>query len=267
MRDGPRQWWIGRCAAVPVVVLALGACGRFGFDDRSAGDASGAGGDAVADSNESLCGASSALVCDGFTQSTLDARWTPDTTSGVIGVDATRAYRGTSSLRASTSTISAMTNNPHASIVTYDGLGSVTGLVYARLWIYIPVGFPTVEFAQVLNFADDAGLGISLGTRDGFIANNDYTSGMYKQSTTVQLPLGRWACLQMEMPSGSTATARVFLDGAEISDVAITRTSAQPPPTHVYTGLTWIGDIASLPASEVWIDEIVIDTAPTSCAQ
>lgn len=248
-----------------IIAAALGACGRIGFDgpapDASGGDVRGA------DSNESLCATSSALICDGFVLSTLDGRWTPDTTSGAIGIDGVRAYRGASSLHASTNAISALTNNPHASIVTYDGLGAITGLVYARVWIFVPVGFPTTEFAQVLNFADDAGLGISLGTRDGFIANNDYTSNMYKLSTTVQLPMGRWACLQMEMPSNSTATARLFLDGAEITDVAITRTSAQPPPTHVYTGLTWIGDIPSLPAGEVWIDEIVIDTSPTSCAQ
>jgi hypothetical protein len=253
------------------MAAALGACGRMGFDARVSGDASDAGSDApgggTADGNESLCASSSALICDGFTQATLDPRWTPDTTSASIGVDGARAYRGTRSLHASTNTISSSTTNPHASIVTYDGLGGVTGIVYTRAWVYIPVGFPTTEFAQVLNFADGAGLGISLGTRNGFLVNNDYTIGAYKQSATAPLPLGRWACLQMEMPSNSTATARVFLDGAEITDIAIARTSTQPAPTHVYTGLTWIGDIASLPASEVWIDEILVDTSPTSCAQ
>lgn len=272
MGEAPRQRRLGRCAGLPVIAVALGACGRFGFDDRAANDASRAREDVLADdvsgdSNASLCDVSTALVCDGFTQTTLNPRWTPDFTSGAIMVDAQRSYRGTSSLHASTSTITSATTNPHASIVSYDGLGTVTGIVYAREWIYIPATFPTVEFAQVMNFADDAGLGISLGTRDGFLVNNDYTSGMYKQSTTVPLPVGRWACFQMEMPSGSTATARVFVDGVEVSDIAITRTSTQPRPTHVYVGLTWIGTLSSLPASEVWIDELVIDSAPTTCAQ
>lgn len=242
----------------------------MGFDDRGADDASSGGPDILAGDGggtPSLCDVSSALVCDGFTQSSLDPRWTADLTSGTILVDDVRAFRGTSALHASTSAITLATTNPHASIRTFDGLGSVTGVVYVRAWIYVAATFPTVEFAQFLNFADDAGLGISVGTRDGFLANNDYTTNVYKQSTTVQLPVGRWACFQMEMPSGSTATARVSLDGVEVSDIAIARTMTQPRPTHMYTGLTWIGTISSLPASEVWIDELIIDVAPTSCAQ
>ena len=239
----------------------------MGFDDRVSGDAS-SGQDSLADDgNPSLCDGSSALVCDGFTQSTLHPRWAQDVTSGTILVDDLRAYRGTSSLHASTTTITVATTNPHGSIRTFDGLGGVTGIVYVRVWVYFSVGFPTVDFAQFVNFAGDAGLGISVGTRDGYIANNDYTTTVYKQSTTVQLPVGRWACVQMEMPSGSTATARVFIDGSEVTDVAIARATTQPRPSHMYTGLTWIGTISSLPASDVWIDELIIDTAPTSCAQ
>lgn len=249
-----------------MAALALGACGRMGFDDRTS-DAARPSDDAIADTNESLCATSSALVCDGFTLATLDARWIADTTSGAISTDTTRAFRGTRSLHPSTNNIVSSTTNPHASIVTYQGLPATTGVVYARAWVYIPAGFPSGEFAQVLNFADDAGLGISLGTRDGFLANNDYTSGTYKQSTTVPLPVGRWTCLQMEMPSGSNATARVLVDGTEVADIAIDRATAQPPPTHVYTGLTWIGTLSSLPASELWIDEVLVDAVPTSCSQ
>ncbi|MBA3540933.1 MAG: hypothetical protein H0T79_15075 [Deltaproteobacteria bacterium] len=154
-----------------------------------------------------------------------------------------------------------------ATLVGSQGLagGSVTGVVYVRVWAYFASPLPTTPFNQLINLADDPGDGISFGAEDGFIANNDYTSVVYEQSTTVQLPIDRWTCLQMAMPSGTTDTARLYVDGQEVTDVAIAKATVQPRPTHVYIGLEWVGTVASQPAVDAWFDEIIVDDAPTSC--
>jgi hypothetical protein len=48
---------------------------------------------------------------------------------------------------------------------------------------------------------------------------------------------------------------------------ALVKATPQPPPDHVYLGLEWVGTLSSQPAADAWMDEIVIDTQPTTCAQ
>jgi hypothetical protein len=245
-------------------LLVLCGCGRIGFDSSgtSTGDGGGSG---VADAGPSLCAGTQVLVCDGF-EGVLDAQWSIDAFGGGVMTDSTHAYRGAKSIHVHTDAIVTPTPDPRATLMTSQGL-PVTGTIYARVWAYFASPNPTVFFDQLVNFANIAGTGISLGAQDGFMVNNDYTAPVYSQSATVHLPLDRWTCLQLAIPSGTSGTSRAYVDGAEVVDIAITKAPVQPRSDHVYLGLEWVGNIASQPAVDAWIDEVIIDNAPTTCAE
>ena len=71
----------------------------------------------------------------------------------------------------------------------------------------------------------------------------------------------------MEMASGTTTPTRVFVNGTEVTDIMLPQTTPQPAPDHVNLGHEWVATISSQAAVDAWIDEVLIDTAPTSCAE
>ncbi len=235
------------------------ACGRIGFDAAGDGGAGGSDGTAA-----SRCGSTAALLCDGFEGAVLDPRWQADTSHGTATRDATHAYRGSGSAHVRIAPIAASVTNPRGALLTYDAL-PISGLLYVRAWMYFPAPLTTTAFIQLINFADDPGDGISLGVEDGLMVANDYTTGTYRQSATVDLPVDRWACLQFEMPSGTTDDVRELVDGGAVSDVTIAKAASQPAPTHLYLGVELVGTVASYPAVEAWIDELIVDDKPTTC--
>ena len=255
------------------LLVLLAGCGRLQFDSR--GDASAIDSphdspradtpadDAIA----STCGAFASRACDGFEAGSIDPMWMLDTSVGTITIDTTRAYRGTASIHVHIDPITSATTNPRATLRGPAGLGTtVTGIIYFRVWIYVASPLGTNLFNQIINAANSAGQGISMGTRNGVVANNDYTDVTYAESAT-GFPRDRWACLQFEMPSNTTGTTRGFLDGVELTDIALVKSTAQPPPDHVYLGLEWVGTPAAEPAADAWLDEIIVSTTPTTCAQ
>ncbi len=247
--------------------MVVAACGRVGFapsvDGASAGD--GPADISVEANTPSLCGAGVGRVCDGFEGSALDARWQFDNEQGTATIVTTKAYRGTSSLYVQTDQITTPTLYPRALVQSYDGL-PVTGTVHVRVFIFLPTP-AAMNFDQLVNFSDGSGQGVSLGIRNGKVVNNDYSSVQFRESS-INFPINRWACLQMTIPSDTTGTIRVYVDGAEIPDAAIaTGATPHPRPTHLYLGIDWPNMYSSLPPSEAWFDELLIDSAPTTCAQ
>jgi hypothetical protein len=260
-----------------VLVLVAG-CGRWSFDSRDDAARSDDDGamttidsrpfDAAADGvAATTCGATSTRECDGFESGAFDPMWTLDTSRGTITIDSTRAYRGASSVHVRIDPITSSVTNPRAVLLGPGGLGTtITGIIYFRIWMYVASPVSANPYNQLINAANQSGQGISMGTRGGLVTNNDYTDGGYAESATT-FPLDRWTCLQFQMPSNVSGTTRVFIDGTELTDVALTKATTQPPPDHVYLGLEWVGTLSSQPAVDAWMDEIVIDTQPTTCAQ
>jgi hypothetical protein len=239
-------------------LATLGACGRLGFD--AATDASGPLPDGAPPA--SRCSSTAALLCDGF-EGALDPRWADDTSHGTATRDPGRAYRGGASLHVRITPIATMETNPRGSLVTYDAL-PISGTLYVRAWMYFPVPL-SPRFTQLINFADDPGDGISLGVEDGRMVTNDYTEPTYAQSATVEFPIGRWTCIQFEMPSGTADSVRELVDGNLVADVTVAKASPQPAPTHLYLGVELVGAVSSYPGIEAWIDELIVDDQPTTC--
>ncbi len=248
-------------------LVVLAACGRLGFGaagDAPHGDAAGDAGDASADA-PGVTNCTGTLVCDTFDGTTLDPRWTIDTMVGEVTLDSTRAYRGTSSVHLHTDAITVMTTNPRALLDTSQGL-PITGTIYTRAWMWFQSPMPGSPFAQILNYANTAGVGISMGERNSYVVDNDYTTPQYAQSLTQMLPLDGWTCLRMEMPSGTSGTTKIYVDKTEVADVELSQTS-QPAPDHTYLGIEWVGSPTSQMAFDAWIDEVIISASPTTCDQ
>jgi hypothetical protein len=253
-----------RTAGVLLACAALGGCGRWAFDPLDDGTDAASGG---SDSMDPVACAAGVLACDSFEQGLTTVGWNRITGNGAIDVDTTRAYRGTTSIHAHTNPIpSTTTTNPKAVLQLQQGL-PITGTLHARLWIYIPSPHSSSEFDQLINFTDASGDGISLGTRNGVITANDYTDTTYAESATAQLPVDRWACLQLSIPSGTTGTTRVYLDGAEVTDVALPKPTVQPEPTRVELGVQWVATVSNWPATDLWFDDVIVDDQPITCAQ
>jgi hypothetical protein len=251
-------------------VLVAAGCGRVGFDARmQAGDApasdvaSDVAGDGLA---ASTCPLLNVKLCDGFDDTTVNARWMVRENKGQITIDPTRAYRGTSSLHAHLNAALATDGNLYADVLSTQGM-PFTGIAHVRAWSYFASPFPPQTYNQLLNFSTTGGQGIAVGTRDGFITSNDYTDSMQAVSATDAFPLDRWVCLELQIPSGLTGMTRVFVDGVEVSDVQLPKPSPQPAPDQIYIGLVWLNNTSVLPAIDAWFDEVVVDDAPTSCPQ
>lgn len=246
-----------------LVLVAATGCGRVAFD--GAPDGSTDGPMMTTDAPPSLCAIGVGLVCDGFEGAAFDPRWQLDVEQGTVTVSTARAYRGGRSLHAQTDAITTMTTFPRASLLSYDAL-PFTGTLYARVYMYVPAPAST-NFLQLLNFADAAGDGVSIGMRNGVVVNNDYSTTQYRESATA-FPVDRWACLQMTIPSDTTGTIRIGVDGVDLADAAIsTGATMHPRPSHVYLGIDWPDTYTSLPPSEAWFDELLFDSAPITCAQ
>lgn len=262
-----------RAFGLLVVASFVVGCGRLGFDaqtrvaDAPLSDTSGTDGidpDALV---ASRCPKTTTLVCDGFEGNALDPRWQLDVNLGTVATSATRAYRGAGSVHVHMDAITAAVTNPRALLQTSQRLNAtVVGTVYARVWAYFASPHHPAFFDQIVNFANTAGNGISMGARNGAIASNDYTAIQFAESTTTSLPLDRWTCLQLEIPAGTSGTTKVSIDGVEVVDVRLTKATVQPSPDHVYIGIEWVGTVSNVPAANAWIDEVVIDSAPTTCA-
>jgi len=208
-----------------------------------------------------------AKLCDTFDSATLNARWTNDANNGTIAIDTSRAYRGASSLHLHTSPEPTANSEPQANVFTYQGL-PITTTIYLRAWCYFP-STNSADFDQILNFANAGGSGIAYVDNGNHPNLNDYTTGgPYNSSTLFTIPTDKWTCLQMEIPqTGSTGVIKLYLDGAEVTDVTTTNTAPTPPLDHVYVGLDFYGNPANLPAEDMWLDELIVDDKPTTCAE
>lgn len=249
------------------MLVVAGACGRAGFDPTGDGGAIDGPRDAGSDSTTvaSLCGPTGLRLCDGFEAPAFDGRWLFDNVAGSTTRTMGRSYRGDGSLYLQTDEITTLTSFPRATLLTYDALPFV-GTIHVRAFVYLIAPISS-NFLQLLNFANDVGRGMSVGVRNGFVVNNDYTEGNFVQSTTVVFPTDRWVCVEYEVPSDTTENLRIYLDGVEVTDVVLPKPTPQPQQTHIYVGLSWPNMHSSLPPSSAWFDELVIDDAPIGCAR
>lgn len=247
---------------VCLVVVSLG-CGRLSFDPL----ASDTRADAANDSPSELpLNCSGRLICDGFESATLASSWSSQTVNGNLVVDSVRTHRGTRALHVHTDA-GVIGDVRKAEILSSSQLptNATPRILYARAWVYFPSPHANA-YNQFITFSNTSGNGFSLGNRDLNVITNHFAGGDFFESATTQVPLDRWVCFKYEAPLNQTGTVRSFVDGNEVTDIADPLTMPEGTMTQLYLGLDWAGLSETIPAIDVWLDDIIVDDAPISCA-
>jgi hypothetical protein len=241
-------------------LLVIAGCGRVGFDPRaSAGDATVTPNDAV----DPVCDGVR-LICDGFESATIGGAWNSAQINGSVTIDSVHVHRGTRAFHAHTNAgASGDTRKAEVSDNTSLPMSSTPRILYARTWAFFPSPH-NAAYNQFITFANGAG-GFALGDQNLEVVTNHFNSTDFAESATQALPLDRWACFQFEIPTDQTGTMRGFVDGVEVADLAVPISPAEATMTQVFIGIDWNLD-RTVPATDVWFDDVIVDDAPISCA-
>ena len=242
--------------------LLLVGCGRVGFDPLAA--STDATTQSVGDAPDPAC--ANQLICDGFEGATFAANWNLAQLNGTISLDNTHVHRGTRALHAHTNAgASGDTRKAELSDSTSLPKTATPRILYARSWGYF-LSPHHGAYNQFITFANGSGDGFAMGDRNLKMVSNHFNSTDFSESATKTLPLDRWVCLQFEIPTDQTGTMRGFVDGVEVADLALPISPAEAAMTQVFVGLDWPNLAQTIPAIDVWFDDIIIDVAPISCA-
>jgi hypothetical protein len=204
-------------------------------------------------------------LCDGFEAATISsANWNQDTNGGTFTIDTGFAYRGNQSLHIHNNGSANAGANPFTNLTNFSAF-PLSGTAYARAFFYFPPSYPGA-FNQVLNFANGSGDGAAFATKNGHPVLNDYTAPTAYNESATTIPTGKWVCLSLSIAQGaSTGTAKLFVDDVEVADVTATGVGT-PTMSHIYIGVDWVNNPASFPANDVWVDEVIINDSPVTCA-
>jgi hypothetical protein len=209
----------------------------------------------------SQCATSTALLCDGFEGGAIDPQWRVSGGGATVGLDTTRAYRGSRAIHVHTDSATAKAS-PNAGIAESRTF-PISGTAWVRAWFYFQSPY-SPNFNQLLNFLDGGTGGASFAMLNFTPANNDYGGGGFRQST-LPIPRDRWTCLRMSIGQGSaTGDIHLFVDGNEASDAQLIGATV-PQMVNIAIGADFY-DNPAMDATDLWIDEVVIDNKPIACS-
>jgi hypothetical protein len=216
-------------------------------------------------SNPSRCSLGTYKLCDGFEGASIDAtKWQVFMQNGTVSIDTTFAFRGNQSIKFHHDVTPASGGQAETSIANTTIL-PITTTIYARAWFFMPApAQPAV--ANLINFVDQsAGQGASFVDDHGHPGLNDYTPPLaYAASAAQTVATGTWTCLEMAMPqTGTTGTLNIWMNDTPV-DVSLT--GAQTLPISQLVFGVYYYQPPMLAAEDIWLDEVIVDDKPVSCA-
>jgi hypothetical protein len=253
-----------------VVLVALVACGRGRFDPIP-GDASrdvpGDTSDAPGDTPPPGCNAQLEL-CDDFEAAQLDVSkwmWDPGVT-----LDATVAHRGSHAVHFQ-STAVAMSQQGFFRLYETTTLPLGDPTFYVRAWVRFGALPTSTNGMEVI--AAYQTTGGSMGDYLFLHANSlniydEFTSGY--ASTTAPPALDTWLCLLWTVHRDTGATGSITLAGdPESLLLPNQQTDTSPPIAALTFGIGFSAPNVDVPQPpmEMWMDDVIVDKSPLTCAQ
>jgi len=218
------------------------------------------------------CATAGVFLCEDFENGLSPTKWPGgDSLNATAVVDTTQHHRGAYALHMTSPALTTDGNlvNVAANIRHNATLPSQ---VFIRAFVMFSSAQPqsTEQFfvAQQIGSPYD-GLQLEIGTQNGDYAMTDWTSSGLYVISTVGAAATTWNCVEWELDppaSGTTTTnSDVWVDGAEVSSLHITST----PMTDLEVLGFGIGfyQVTSLPAYDLWIDDIYVDTSRVGCTK
>jgi hypothetical protein len=214
------------------------------------------------------------LFCEGFDTSAALTRFNVDTHAPLtsVSIDTSRAYRGAASVKFTGDTRTATQPNTYLQGELRKTSPLPRDPVWFRFFVYFPSSYPALETAliKLSQTADPFGLWALAVDGRTLITYTTSSLGLPTQRSTTNLPVDRWACVEVGFDfapadaGAGTNTARVFLDGTEITALASPPFSPSPAMTLQALGLETNLDPGVAPFS-FWVDEYVVDSQRVGC--
>jgi hypothetical protein len=216
----------------------------------------------------SLCSTTNTILCAGFESGSIDPPFTAvSITNGSDVADKVHAFRGDYALHAQqNATATGMSASAMAiSAQAYPSLD-----IYLRAWVYLPSPAPTgtFSFLRVQQGASPF-YAVDLQVANGLFATTASRVGVTVTSMTSP-PLDRWFCLEWQLHLASNGYTVLKLDDKPVSGIWAANTfdtTNNPTYTWLVIGLESGSAPEGIPARDLWIDELILDSKPVGCSQ
>lgn len=218
------------------------------------------------------CADAGVILCEDFENGLDTTKWQQMGNYATTVVDGTQHHRGSAALHASMPALTTDGSlvNPGADIRHYVS-AALPSPVFVRAFVMFSSVPPQATEQFFLGQQANSpyyGLQLEVDNTSGDYAVTDWTvSPTYYSIGTVGAAAATWNCVEWELDppaSGTTTTnSDVWIDGAEVSSLHLTNT----PMSDLEVLGFGIGffQVSSLPAADVWIDDIYVDTSRVGC--
>jgi hypothetical protein len=214
----------------------------------------------------SLCGSAGVLLCDGFESGKIGSPWSIHTQLGNVSVDSSRAYRGQYSLHAQNNAIG-------ANVYTQATVGESSAFpsdVFSRAFVYVPSGFdgsPAALFVAGQTASPYLSLGLQLEGGSFGTFNATLTPNVNRSVSSPAMPTDRWVCIEWETKISSSGFMKIWVDGTEVTALEGTQSTSSSPSVSELTFGVATQSTGALPARELWLDEIAVDSQRIGCSK
>jgi len=146
---------------------------------------------------------------------------------------------------------------------------TTAGVLTARMYLYLPAAVGDGDYyLWLLN--SKGGEGVLLGTvvNGGHLSWHVLTDGGLEQVSTDTPPIGRWACVELDVDQEPTGTVKLYVDDALVmtvgGDTRVSNTSGDA--TQQGIDRLAIGYVTAVNVTEqAWIDDVAAGTAHLGC--
>jgi hypothetical protein len=210
------------------------------------------------------CAGSTAPLCEDFESGSINASiWSTTTMSGgQLSVDGEHVHRGSFALHSHTDFIS----NASLAVAQITAMQKLfpmlQGGFYTRVFVYLSSPAPATSDA-LLYAGRPSGNGITLGLNLGMDLMQLYDiDNSHDDTSSTTMPLGTWVCLEWGLNGD---TSRAWLNGNELHDIDYTGSATGSYQTLSFG--TNLFDPSNQAPTDLWIDDIIVDTSQIGCSR
>jgi hypothetical protein len=203
------------------------------------------------------------LLCADFENDLDPTVWTPADDNGQFVYDGRRFHGGARAIHFST--VAQPNGGGHANgMIAETATVAAADPFFVRAWIYLPATLQQY-FTLFEASTDVRGIFVAFGTRDGTL-QIDPGGLAATLPTSTPIPTGTWVCLEWELHRRVAGATAAWLGGTALPSLsAVLQTSQTANVQRVAIGLHVYGALA-LPAADLWLDDLAIDSAPIGCS-